>query len=448
MNDKLDFTTGSISKKLISFMLPVLAAMVLQSLYGAVDLLIVGQFGTTQGVSGVATGSSIMHFFMVVVIGLSTGVTVVMGQYIGQGKKDKLDKLINGAFAFFFLFGIIMSVLIVIFAGPLALLMQAPEEAVVHTTNYIRICGCGFVFIAFYNFLSSLFRGMGDSRTPLIFVAVACLINIAGDILLVAVFQMNEIGAAWATIAAQACSVIMAVVIIMKKKNLPFRLKRSELKLNSEIKSFFKVGFPLAVQDLLTNFTFLLLCAFINRIGLAESAGYGVAHRIQSFVMLIPSSIMQSMASFVAQNVGARREDRAREAMKTGMLIGASIGVVIMFLAAFCGEGLSSIFTKEAVVAAKGGEYLRGFAPEAIVTSILFSFLGYFNGHSWSKFSLAQGLAQSFIVRLPMSYFMSIQPGISLAYIGMAAPSATCFGIVLCLIYYMIKQKQLKAAGG
>jgi Na+-driven multidrug efflux pump len=275
---------------------------------------------------------------------------------------------------------------------------------------------------------------------PLVFVGIACVVNIVGDLVLVAGFNMNVAGAAIATIGAQAVSVILSLFIIRKKK-LPFKFGRSDLGFSIEVKKFLTVGAPLALQEVLTNITFLFICIFINKLGLEQSSGYGIAQKLQSFVMLIPSSIMQSMASFVAQNVGAQKEDRAKSAMFCGMAVGAVIGVAVATLVFFKGDMLSSLFTNDPDVIAQSFAFLRGFALEAIVTSVLFSYMGYFNGHSWSLFVMVQGLAQSFLVRLPMSYFMSIRPNASLTYIGMAAPIATIFGIVLCTIYYIYMNK-------
>jgi len=443
MNDRQDFTQGSITKKLISFMLPVLGALILQAMYSAVDLMIVGRFGTTAGISGVATGSNVMNLVTFTTAGLTTAVTILLGRYIGEKSRERLDKLISGAIAFFLILSISLSILLVLLARPLAQLMQAPEEALEFTAQYIRICGAGFVFICFYNFISSIFRGMGDSTMPLLFVGIACVANIIGDLILVAVFHMNAAGAAIATVGAQAISVLLSVIII-RKKSLPFRVRRSELRINGEVSNVIKIGAPLVVQELLTNVTFLALCAFINKLGLDASGGYGVAQKIVSFILLIPSSIMQSMASFVAQNVGAGKEDRAEKGMFTGMIIGAGIGVVIAYVAFFHGDTLSSIFTGDTDVIARSWEYLKGFSPEAVVTSVLFSYMGYFSGHGQSMFVMLQGLAQSVLVRLPMSYLMSIQPEASLTMIGLAAPSATVFGIIICTLYLIKYKKTLK----
>ena len=440
MNDKQDFTQGSIFGKMIQFMFPILGALILQAMYGAIDLLIVGQFGTTSGISGVSIGSSIMNLVTFVLCAFATAVTILIGRYLGEKKPERISVLLGNSIAFFTTFAIIFTIILIVFARPLAILMQAPQEAVDLTVQYIRICGVGYIFVVAYNFISCIFRGLGDSKLPLIFVGIACVVNIVGDILLIAVFDLNVIGAAIATVAAQAVSVILSLVII-KKQELPFTFSKRDIRFGREIITVIRIGAPLALQECLTNVSFLALCAFINKLGLDASSGYGIAQKIQSFILLIPSSLMQCMASFVAQNVGARKEDRARKGMLYGMAIGAGIGVFIAIGIFFKGDVVASFFTNDEQVIARAFEFLKGFAPEAVVTSILFSFMGYFNGHSRSLFVMLQGLAQSFLIRLPMSYIMSIQPDASLTGIGLAAPTATVFGILLCFIYYKKMQK-------
>lgn len=441
-----DFTTGSIPKKLIGFMVPILGALILQAMYGAVDILVVGQFGTKEGISGVSTGSSIVNLVIFTVAGLAMGITVLIGRYIGEKKEEEIGKVIGGTIVFFAILSVVVAVCMLVFARPLAHLMQAPSEAVDATVLYVRICGGGIFFIIAYNVLSSIFRGLGNSKLPLIFVAIACVTNIVGDLIFVAVFKMDVAGAALATVMAQAVSVVLSIVIIRRQK-LPFKLTRADIHINSEIKNFLKIGSPIALQEILTQLSFLALCAFINRLGLDESSGYGVASKIVSFVMLIPSALMQSLASFISQNVGAGREDRAKKTMVTGMVLGASIGVIIGVFAFFRGDLLASVFSSDKDVVACAADYLKGFSPEAVVTCILFSFIGYFNGHGLTLWVMCQGMAQTFLVRLPVSFIMSIQPDATLTMIGIAAPLATVFGIVINTIMYIIKKKKFEANG-
>ena len=442
MDNKQNFTEGSIFGKMINFMLPILAALVLQAMYGAVDLLIVGKFGTTAGISGVSTGSNIMNLFTFVVCSLASSVTVLIGRYLGEKKHERIGKLIGNSVAFFVVFSLFFTVVLLLFARPIAILMQAPEEALDLTVQYIRICGAGYIFVVFYNLISCIFRGLGNSKLPLLFVGIACVANIILDLVLIAGLGMNVAGAAIATVSAQAISVVLSLLIIRKQK-LPFEFHSNFIRFGSEIKNVLAIGSPLALQDVLTNVSFLAICAFVNRLGLDASSGYGVAQKIQSFVMLIPSALMQCMASFVAQNVGAGKEDRAKKGMFYGMAFGSAVGVVIGSIAFFGGDMLASIFTSDSLVIARAFEYLRGFALEAVITCILFSYMGYFNGHSKSVFVMTQGLMQSFLIRLPMSYVMSIRESASLTGIALAAPAATIFGIILCTIYYKKMQKKL-----
>lgn len=435
INEKQDFTQGSIVQKLISFMFPVFISLVLQSLYAAIDMLIVGRFGSTAGISGVSVGGNVMMLFTMFINALTTGVTILLGTYIGAKQFQQVNKLLSNATFFFFLMSILLTVFIVPCAHFLATLMQTPEESMKQTVSYIQICGAGFIFITFYNFISSMLRGVGDSQTPLIFVAIACAVNVVGDLVLVAGFKMDVVGAAIATVIAQAVSVVLSLVII-KKRSMPFKIERHHLRLGSEVSRFVRLGIPLTVQGVLTNFSFLALCAFVNRLGLDASSGYGVAQKIQQFIMLIPISLMQSMAPFVAQNVGARNEKRARSGLLIGQGIGVAVGIPVMIAVFFFGDAVSALFTADEAVIARSFEFLRGFALESVVTCILFSYLGYFNGHSQSLFVMIQGLLQTFLVRLPVSYLMSIRANASLMGVGMAAPMATIFGICMCFVFY------------
>lgn len=440
-NMKSDFTQGSILKKLVAFMLPVLGALVLQAAYGAVDLLVVGRFGTNSGLSAVSTGSQVLNLVTFVVTQLAMGVTVLIARYLGEKRPEQIGGLIGGSTVVFTIITAVLFVALVFFAEPISRLVQAPAEALDLTTGYVRICGGGIFFIVAYNLLSAIFRGLGDSKSPLMFVAVACVVNIVGDLLLVAVFHMDAAGAALATVFAQAISVVFALMLL-KKRGLPFKITKRDFRITPQCRRALKIGLPLALQECLTQGSFLALCAFVNRLGLLASSGYGVANKIVNFAMLVPSALMQSMASFVSQNVGAGNEQRARKSMFTGMGVGMVIGVIVFALVMFKGDVLTSLFTTDQDVIQNGFDYLKGFAAETILTAVLFSMIGYFNGHNNTVWVMAQGLIQTLIVRLPMSYIMSIQPNASLTSIGLAAPTATLFGIVLNVIYYMRTKKR------
>ena len=444
-SDKTDFTQGNILKKLVPFMIPILGALVLQAAYGAVDLLVVGRFGSTSGLSAVSTGSQVLNLVTFVVTQLAMGVTVLIARYLGEKNPEQIGSVIGGAAVVFTLLSVCLFAAMVFFARPISVLMQAPAEAVTLTTSYVRICGSGIFFIVAYNLLSAIFRGLGDSKSPLLFVLVACIVNIIGDLVLVAGLHMDAAGAAFATVFAQAVSVVFAVVILFKKQ-LPFHIGKSDLGFNSQCSKFLSIGLPLALQEFLTQVSFLALCAFVNRLGLEASSGYGVACKIVNFAMLIPSSLMQSMASFVSQNVGAGNLKRAKKSMFTGIGIGLIFGCLVFTLIWFKGDLLASFFSTDAAVIQNGFAYLKGFAPETIVTAVLFSMIGYFNGNNKTLWVMLQGLTQTLCVRLPFAYFMSIQPNASLTKIGLAAPVSTTVGILLNVGFYLYLNKKEKRA--
>ncbi len=441
-----DFTQGNILQKLVAFMLPILGALILQAAYGAVDLLVVGHFGTTEGLSAVSTGSQVLNLVTFVITQLSMGITVLIARYLGEKRAQQIGGVIGGSTLVFAVISAVLFIVMVGFARPISVLMQAPEAAVTQTAAYVRICGGGIFFIVAYNVLSAIFRGLGDSKSPLLFVAVACVVNIFGDLLLVAVFHMDAAGAAWATVAAQAISVVFAL-LRLKKQGLPFTITKRDFSLNPQCKQAFKIGMPLALQELLTQFSFLALCAFVNKLGLEASSGYGVACKIVNFAMLVPSALMQSMSSFVSQNVGAGNEKRARQALGCGIAVGMIIGCMVFVLVLFKGDLLTGIFTTEENVIQRGYDYLKGFAPECLVTAILFSMMGFFNGHDKTVFVMAQALVQTLLVRLPLAYIMSIQPNASLTSIGLAAPIASAVGVVLNVGYFLwLKKKEEQKA--
>lgn len=446
-NKQADFTQGSILKKLLWFMVPILGALILQAAYGAVDLLVVGRFGSTSGLSAVSTGSQVLNLVTFVVTQLAMGITVLIARYLGEKKPDKIAPLLGGAAIVFAMISVGLCVLLVCFARPISVLMQAPEESLDLTVSYVRICGCGIFFIVAYNLLSAIFRGLGDSKSPLLFVLVACVVNIVGDLVLVAGLHMDASGAALATVLAQAISVVCAVIMLFKKE-LPFTLTRKEFRLNSQCRRFLQIGLPLALQECLTQLSFLALCAFVNRLGLEASSGYGVASKIVNFAMLIPSALMQSMASFVSQNVGAGNPKRAKQSMLTGIGVGVGFGCVVFALVMLKGDVLAGFFSTDAGVIQKGFDYLKGFAPETIVTAVLFSMIGYFNGNQKTFWVMVQGLVQTLLVRLPMAYVMSIQPNASLTMIGLAAPASTVVGILLNVAFYLYLDRKQKSRLG
>ena len=444
MEKTKDFTEGRILPQLLSFAFPVLLALFLQSMYGAVDLLVVGQFAAAEDVSAVSTGSQIMHSITTVITGLAMGLTVFVGRKIGAGQKEEAGKIIGSGIWLFGLIAVALTVLLVCAATPLARTMRAPEEAFDQTVRYITICSAGSVFIVAYNLLGSIFRGIGDSKTPLMTVAIACVLNIFGDLLLVAVFHMGADGAAIATVFAQAMSVLISLLII-KKRELPFTFSVKDIRAKaSYIKEILKLGTPIALQDVLVGISFLAILAIVNNLGLVESAGVGVANKVCAFLMLIPASYMQAMSAFVAQNIGAQKPERARKALWCGIASSLVVGVVMAYITFFHGDLLAGIFAKDTDVILASADYLRAYAIDCILTSFLFCFIGYFNGLGSTTFVMIQGIVSAIGIRLPISWLMSKLVPTSLFRIGLATPASTIVQIILCGGYFaiaLLKQK-------
>lgn len=444
MEKTKDFTSGSVLGSLIKFAIPVLAAMFLQSLYGGVDLLVVGQFAQTADISGVSTGSQLTHTVTAVITGLSMGITVYVGQKIGERKEEEAGKAIGTGILLFIILGILLSAFLVIFTENLANLLHAPTEAYKQTCDYITVCGYGTLFICLYNLLGAIFRGIGDSKTPLLTVLIACICNIIGDLFFVAVLGMGAMGAALATVIAQAVSVIISVFII-RKKTLPFVFKKEFIRFYPRIiLTELRLGTPIALQDLLVGISFLVILTVVNSINVVASAGVGVAEKVCAFVMLVPSAFSQAMSAFVAQNIGAGQRERALKALKYGILTSFLVGLVIGSFTFFKGDLLAAIFTKETAVILQGHDYLKAYAIDCLLTAVLFCCIGYYNGCGNTFFVMIQGLIGAFCVRVPYVLLMSKIPDASLFRIGLGTPLSSIVQIILCIGFMFFTNRALQ----
>ncbi len=430
----IDFTKGKIMKSLILFAGPVLFAMFLQALYSAADLLIVGKFATKADVSGVAIGSQLMTTLTNMIVSFATGATIYLGQKIGEKKAHEGGIIIGNTILFFGLIGLLMSLSLPLLSGPLAHLLKAPAQSFTQTKHYIMICGGGAIMIVAYNVLGAIFRGIGDSTTPLITVAIAALLNVFGDLLLVDGFHMGAAGAAIATVSSQTISVIISLVMI-KGRTLPFTMSKQDIRFKRNVtKQIIIFGLPIALQDFLVSLSFLVLLAIVNTLGVTASAGVGVAEKVCAFLMLVPSAFMQSMSSFVAQNKGAGKVDRAIKGVKIAIGFSSLIGLVMFVFAFFHGDMLGSIFSSDQSVIAACAQYLKAYGIDCLLTCFLFCLVGFFNGMGHTTFVMIQGLMSAFLIRIPVAYIMSMMTG-KLFFIGLAIPASTIVQIIICLLY-------------
>lgn len=350
---------GNILKSLISFAFPVLLALFLQAMYGAADLIIVGKFAGTFELSGVATGSQFFNMVTMVITGLSMGITILVAQAIGSNKKIKAGHGIGAGIIIFTLLAFLITISVTIFSDTLTKFMYSPPEAFKQTSSYIFICGIGTIFIVAYNVIGAVFRGIGDSKTPLITVAIACFFNIIGDLILVVIFKMGASGAAIATITAQGISVIISLIFISRKE-LPFSFSKKYISFNKNLsKKILTVGIPIALQELLVQFSFLFIQVIVNSMGVIESAAVGVAEKVCVFLMLVASAYMQSISAFVAQNNGAGLFERSKKALFYGIKTAFIAGIIMGSLSFFWGNHLSAFFSNEANVIIASHSYLK-----------------------------------------------------------------------------------------
>ena len=443
MEQKINnFTEGPILGPLLRFSLPVLLALLLQSLYGAVDLLIVGKFAATQDVSGVSVGSQLMMTASSFVSSMAMGTTILLGQKIGMGDERSGGRIIGATVILFVAIGAVLTAALPIFSGALARAMNAPPEAYRETQQYIMICGFGSVMIVAYHIFGGILRGLGDSKTPLMTVAIACGCNVLADLLLVAVLHMGAAGAAIATVASQTVSVLISIWVLSRRK-LPFAfglrdIFRPDWHLLGRIVRF---GTPIALQDFMVGFSFLVNLSIVNKLGLNASAGVGVAEKVCMIIMLVPIAFMQSMSAYVAQNYGAGRIERAVKGLRIAICVSVVFGAVLGSLAFFRGDLLCAIFARDEGVIAAGFEYLRAYGIDCLLTSFLFCFVGYFNGLGKTGFVMIEGIISAFAVRIPIAWLMSVKVG-TLFSIGLSVPLSTLSQIIMCFIFFAILKKK------
>ncbi len=431
-----DFLRGPILPALMRFALPVLLALFLQALYGAVDLWAVGKFGTPADMSAVSTGSQAMLVLTGFITGLCMGVTVRLGQWMGEKNYQAAGETLGAALWIFLGLSVVVSAAMVLGAPLLARAVHAPEAAMDQTVHYLRICGGGTLCITAYNGISSLFRGMGNSKAPLCFVAAACLVNIAGDVILIRDFRLGAAGAAMATVGAQAVSVVLSLIFI-RRAGLPFPVTPASLRFHPEAaRDILRLGLPIALSDMCNEICYLVIIGFTNTLGVIVSAGVGVAEKLIVFLLLIPMSYIASISSFVAQNIGAGYCGRAKRAMWEGMATAAVLGMILSGLLFFQGDVLSLAFDRDPEVVQASAAFLKATALECLILSVAYCFTGYFNGIGRTTFVMVQGLLAIFLVKIPYAWFACRFLDHKLYQIGLSTVWGALFTLILCGIYY------------
>ena len=443
---ELNLTQGSVPKVLLQFAVPFLIANVLQALYGGADLFVVGQYDDSASVAAVAIGSQVMQTITGIILGITTGTTVLIAIAIGAKDDRKVAFTIGSSVWLFSIVGVLLTLVMVAFHGQITELMHTPAEAMADTKNYILVCSAGILFIIGYNVVCGILRGLGDSKTPLYFVGLACVINIMLDFILVGYFHWGATGAAIATVTAQGVSFGIALWFLYRH-GFHFDFSRKDIRLNRNLsKKIMVLGAPIALQDALINVSFLIITVIVNQMGVIASASLGVVEKIIVFAMLPPMAISSAVATMTAQNYGAGLIKRMNKCLASGIGIALVFGVSVCVYSQFLPETLTAFFTKDAAVVAMA-EYLRGYSIDCIIVSFVFCINSYFSGQGNSLFPMIHSLIATFLFRIPLSYWFSQMDSSSLFIMGFAPPISTVVSLLICIWYLRYTQRKLYLRG-
>ena len=431
-----DLTKGSALKNIITFSLPFLLANFLQTFYGMADLFIVGQYNGAASLSGVSIGSQVMHMITVMLVGIAMGSTVMIGRYVGERKEEEKRMTVGNTIIIFMILSLIVTLILLFFINPIVSIMSTPVEAIQETTIYLKICFIGIPFITAYNIISSIFRGLGDSKSPMYFIAVACAVNIILDYLFIGFFHLGASGAALGTTLSQACSVLFALIAIKRKQtglSLSGDCFRPQKKTLGKI---LNIGIPVALQDGFIQIAFIIITIIANRRGLNTAAAVGIVEKIISFLFLIPSSMLSTVSALAAQNIGAGKYDRAKQTLRYAMMIAIGFGLVVSILIQFIAAPVVGLFTADAAVILLGAQYIRGYIWDCIFAGVHFSFSGYFCACGKSGISFLHNLIAILCVRIPGVYLTSKIFPHTLFPMGLATATVSLLSVIICIIAY------------
>lgn len=429
-----NLTEGSVLKTIIYFSLPFLLSYFLQVLYGMADLFVIGQYNGVSSTTAVAIGSQVMHMITVVLVGLAMGSTVKIGRCVGAGQHEELKHAIGNTFTLFMGISAVLMIMLLLLIDPIVAVMKTPAAAVAETAQYLRICFIGIPFITAYNIISAIFRGLGDSKSPMYFIMIACAINIALDFLFVGAFSMGASGAALATTLAQSVSVL-AALLILKKRNLSLTRKHFRPQ-RGLMGALMKVGVPVSLQDGCIQIAFLAVTVIANMRGLEDAAAVGIVEKIIGMLFLVPSAMLATVSALSAQNLGAQKPERAKQTLKYGYLICIVFGALMVIIMQFWAEPFVGLFTKDTDVIIMGGQYMRGYIWDCIFAGIHFCFSGYFCACGRAGISFVHNITSIVLARIPIAYWASVTFADTLFPMGLATTTGSLISVIICVAAY------------
>lgn len=439
---KRNLTSGNVLKTILFFALPYLLSYFLQTLYGMADLFIVGQFYSVDSITAVSNGSQVMHMLTVILVGLAMGATVTIGRAVGGEKSDDAAAAVGNTITLFLGLAVVLTGILLGSVRYIVTWIGTPTEAIAGTTQYLTLCFIGMPFITAYNIISAIFRGMGDSKSPMYFIGIACVANIALDYLLIGGLHMGPSGAALATVLSQTASVGIALFAI-RKKQMGISLKRSDFRPNRRVMGqILKIGFPVAVQDGLIQVAFMIITVIANHRGLADAAAVGIVEKIISALFIVPSSMLASVSALSAQNIGAGKHDRAVETLWYATILTSVYGVLVTIGMELFVHWVLGLFTTDAAAVLLGCQYMRGYIIDTIFAGVHFSFSGYFAAYGKSYIGFLHNIIAIVLIRVPGSYLASQWFPDTLLPMGLAAPAGSVLSVLICVVAYLwLKRK-------
>ena len=442
-----DLTTGSVFRNVVSFSLPYLLSYFLQTLYGMADLFIIGQFEGVASTTAVSIGSQVMHMLTVMLVGLAMGATVSIAQATGGGDKKRTASAIGNTVTLFMLLSLALTALLLALRGGIVSIMSTPEEAVQGTLAYLTVCFIGIPFITAYNIIASIFRGLGDSKSPMYFIAVACVVNIALDYYFMGTLHLGPAGAALGTTLSQAVSVLVSLAVILKRRLISVR--RADFRPQRAVMGkLLQIGVPVALQDGFIQVSFVIITIIANRRGLTDAAAVGIVEKIISFLFLVPSSMLSTVSALGAQCIGAGKPRRALQTLWYAIAVAFGFGVLISVVIQFVAEPVVGLFTDSAAVAAAGGQYLRGYILDCCFAGLHFCFSGYFCAIGRSELSFLHNITAVVLVRVPGAYLMSKWFPTTLLPMGMATAAGSLLSVIICVIAFLVLRRHGKLLPG
>lgn len=429
-------TEGNIFSSLMRFAIPFLIANILQSLYGAVDLFVVGRYCPAESVAAVSTGTQVTQIVTSLVTGLTLGSTILIGEYTGKKDYEKVKQTIGTTLTIFGAVAILLTGLMLFFEQPLLTLLRTPEESFDLTMNYVAICAGGNLFVCGYNAISAILRGYGDSVRPMIFVGIACGFNIILDIVFVKYCGLDVSGTALATVISQAISMGIAIIYLRRQNFIfDFRLKSFQ-PVPLIAKKLAYVGIPISFQELMVRISFLYLMVMMNRCGVYAAAVVGISSKYDVFAMLSATSMANALAAVTAQNIGAGKPKRARQALWYGLgavLVAAS---VFWVWAQWNPQSMIRIFSDDPNIIDTGVPFFKSCSYDYLMVSIVFCLNGYLNGRQKTVWTMISCSGGALLLRIPLVWYFGNHFADNLGYLGMVAPLVS--GIMACYTFVYI----------